>query len=1108
MAHPGVRMLSLDGGGTRGLVALSVLRELMNRVIPEGGGNCRPSQYFDLIAGTGLAGLCALLFSRFNYTVDEAIEFSQDLSKKLDDVVDLRKKIVHRTLEEDLEDWIECIQEYNDPKEQIEGLRQGIVQDCWSAMIQKNVVDGLERYIHMVNEKFDYKRVDGQIEVGRSKAFVVASESKGYDTSGGVSESRQYHVPILHRTYECRHGKSTYTLYAIGLGTVASPGVMKPGVTFPNFLATGSHSAHNPVHLILDESRKLWPGIRVSALISIGTGSFDIERSILNPLVQDTGKACQKIADKNKEVARDIERHVLPFDKGIASAYFRFDNEKVNTFFESTQVHRIAEEARQWMGAPKQATKCSILSKIMGSSRYPDSPEDLIALSSLASLAHALGVSGYAFESIRISDIITNYILYESCSGADGSFRKLRIAAAAEGLSGTVLARYRAYAESSTLPNDLRSESAFLNDFIAFGHQANGGDRNPGQLQTIFDCVSATYYCLVTVGEKNHSEINSPRFSNYFKQLCAHIRLPSIDNPKFFGSLEDALQVSTISGLCQAAATQLLHGVKGLAYNGDFIRQIKPSVVTLPLGGASNMIVDPIANLLALLLEVRCWSSIFDTIVIALLNGRAKEGCQWSLTNLALRRCEAANPDLSPSLDESKALATCSEFLYSQAAAWRSKSHSMIIPCVQNGWFSLIRKSLWSQELTSTDVMERSSDFNQQTDIAFKFAAQAGHPYMMKRMVECVGIDYWKRMINQGNAEGLTAIHLACQHRAPKEIFRLLQICGGDVNARCHAGRTPLSYCFPDQALLPSVYQNVLDLISAHQLPTTASLEKPKVWDGNRNCNSIDPRAYDFRVIVNHLLGRNANISISDNEGMTPLHRAAKKGWGDVLEVFFMHHHGDLDTWQKQCLTIRDNNDRTVLDYARMAGERGDIQGREDTIIAEMGKLQILVSPKGHMAIAQLSDVWRTMPVDRPRLPTPEPTSHPVYPAPSSTPVLPQQPTFFPAPYVYHDPAPPADSNLQMPTPSSRLLPSEVYRNPAFATSATPSANTAPARQMAEQPRFPQPYVYSDPVTSSAISTNSSWGSDSRANTLVSKGSETTATSRRSRLLQKFVGKK
>jgi hypothetical protein len=73
-------------------------------------------------------------------------------------------------VEKDLQDWVECMSEYNDPKEQLEALRQGTVQDCWSTLIEKSVSGDLERYEHMVDGKFDFKRVDGEIEAGRSKA--------------------------------------------------------------------------------------------------------------------------------------------------------------------------------------------------------------------------------------------------------------------------------------------------------------------------------------------------------------------------------------------------------------------------------------------------------------------------------------------------------------------------------------------------------------------------------------------------------------------------------------------------------------------------------------------------------------------------------------------------------------------------------------------------------------------------------------------------------------------------------------------------------------------------------------------------------------------------
>jgi hypothetical protein len=78
---------------------------------------------------------------------------------------------------------------------------------------------------------------------------------------------RVYHVPMLHRTYDYRNSKPTYTYYAIGLGTVAHPGVIKPGVIFADFTTTGTHTANNPTLLVLEECRRCWPGLPISALI-------------------------------------------------------------------------------------------------------------------------------------------------------------------------------------------------------------------------------------------------------------------------------------------------------------------------------------------------------------------------------------------------------------------------------------------------------------------------------------------------------------------------------------------------------------------------------------------------------------------------------------------------------------------------------------------------------------------------------------------------------------------------------------------------------------------------------------------------------------------------
>ena len=65
-----IRILALDGGGIRGLSSLIFLRGLMERVAVARDTSShehvtvRPSEYFDLIIGTGTGGICALFLDR------------------------------------------------------------------------------------------------------------------------------------------------------------------------------------------------------------------------------------------------------------------------------------------------------------------------------------------------------------------------------------------------------------------------------------------------------------------------------------------------------------------------------------------------------------------------------------------------------------------------------------------------------------------------------------------------------------------------------------------------------------------------------------------------------------------------------------------------------------------------------------------------------------------------------------------------------------------------------------------------------------------------------------------------------------------------------------
>lgn len=58
MAEKQLRLLSIDGGGIRGLSALEILQQLMERMEAELGSETplKPCDYFDMIGGTSTGG--------------------------------------------------------------------------------------------------------------------------------------------------------------------------------------------------------------------------------------------------------------------------------------------------------------------------------------------------------------------------------------------------------------------------------------------------------------------------------------------------------------------------------------------------------------------------------------------------------------------------------------------------------------------------------------------------------------------------------------------------------------------------------------------------------------------------------------------------------------------------------------------------------------------------------------------------------------------------------------------------------------------------------------------------------------------------------------------
>lgn len=68
----GLRLLSLDGGGVRGLSSLAILRSLMSGINAD--ARPKPCKYFDSIGGASTRGLIAIVLGHLRLGVEECMD--------------------------------------------------------------------------------------------------------------------------------------------------------------------------------------------------------------------------------------------------------------------------------------------------------------------------------------------------------------------------------------------------------------------------------------------------------------------------------------------------------------------------------------------------------------------------------------------------------------------------------------------------------------------------------------------------------------------------------------------------------------------------------------------------------------------------------------------------------------------------------------------------------------------------------------------------------------------------------------------------------------------------------------------------------------------------
>ncbi|KAI9697109.1 MAG: hypothetical protein M1820_007924 [Bogoriella megaspora] len=286
----GLCLLSLDGGGVRGLSSLYILQGLMRRLNDErqkkGSPPVKPCEVFDLIGGTSTGGLIAIMLGRLEMTVDACIGAYRELMKLVFEAKSSRIPV---------------------------GLKGKIRAQFDSGKLRKAIKKVIADSGASETDLFNDGRERG------CRVFVCSTARE----TAGITRIRSYSLP----------NKSTVlaTICEAAMATSAATGFFDTVYIGAQQFVDGALGANNPAEEVEEEAANIWcPDSRnlqslVKCFISVGTGRTGkkaIEDSVLS-LLRKT--FVEMVTETEMTEKRVIARWAHLF---TAKRYFRLNVEQ------------------------------------------------------------------------------------------------------------------------------------------------------------------------------------------------------------------------------------------------------------------------------------------------------------------------------------------------------------------------------------------------------------------------------------------------------------------------------------------------------------------------------------------------------------------------------------------------------------------------------------------------------------------------------------------------------------------------------------------------------------------------------------------------------------
>jgi hypothetical protein len=272
-------ILSLDGGGVRGLSSLLILQHFMQALSRRLKSHAilLPCEVFDLIIGTNTGGIIALMLGRLRMSVSDCIEAYANLARNV----------------------------FGKPRSAYQLLAL-----AGKSMYHKHPLEAALKELVK--------------EMAGSESMTLGADEYGCKTAVVAALQEDSSRPVLLRSYSDHPDFPAFNsaIWEAGRATTATPLFFPPVVigSPPCTYLDGTGSGHgNPARLAVREAEELWPGRALGCLLSIGTGSPSVIP--VKPWAHDIVKHFASLAAQCSRVDDKLARQ---FKDNSNTPYFRF----------------------------------------------------------------------------------------------------------------------------------------------------------------------------------------------------------------------------------------------------------------------------------------------------------------------------------------------------------------------------------------------------------------------------------------------------------------------------------------------------------------------------------------------------------------------------------------------------------------------------------------------------------------------------------------------------------------------------------------------------------------------------------------------------------------